>query len=84
MNNLWTTVKDTVSAVWTKSWTKFLAWAQGLTATASALFMAAGTYITDPTVKAYLDMLSLPSWANISLATMAVLTYIAHGRSANS
>lgn len=83
MISLWSTIKTKVSDIWNKSWTKFLAWSQGVVAAGSALFMGLGSYITDPTIKAYLDGLSLPTWANLSLATMAVITYIAHGHEAD-
>ena len=66
--------------LWLKSQTKFIAWSQGT----GALFLGAvsntNSYVNDPHFKDYLSNFTVPKYVYIGLATLALLTWLGHGR----
>ena len=41
------------------------------------------SYISDPTLKTYLDQIDLPKYIIAGLATLGIVTWLAHGREAD-
>jgi hypothetical protein len=66
--------------IWYKSWTKFLAYVQGAFAAILAGLGQLHNYISDPTLKTYVDQIDLPKYVIAGLATLGILTWLAHGR----
>lgn len=69
-----------LKAVWYKSWTKALGWATGIPSALLAAASELNTYISDPTFKAYLDVIAVPRYVTITFATLGILIWLAHGR----
>ena len=67
-------------AVWEKSWTKFLGWAQGLVGSFLAVVSALNSYVTDPSFKSYLSVVDVPKSVAVGIATLGLITWLAHGR----
>jgi hypothetical protein len=74
-------VESPLKAIWYRSWTKLLGYAQALSGAGLLALSEVNSYIQDPTFKSYLDMLSVPKSVTIGLALIGIITWLAHGRS---
>lgn len=73
-----------VENVWRPSWTKFVALVYGIPALAISGWDAFASWAGDDTINTYLTRIDVPNWVPVALASVAVIHYIAHGRSDNT
>lgn len=67
--------------VWEKSWTKLWGYSQ---MAGSAVLMGISelnTLVSNETVKDYLNMIDVPKSVLLAIATLGLITWLAHGRS---
>lgn len=74
------TVTQPIKAVWYKSWTKLLGKAQLASGAVLTATSTLNTYVSDPTFKSYLDVVQAPKYIIIGIATLGLITWLAHGR----
>ena len=72
-------IREYALRIWEKSWTKTLAWVQGAASTALFALSYLYPYVSDPTIKEYLNVLNVPSYVTVSLGVLSLVTYLAHG-----
>lgn len=77
---MWKKAVDWAKLTWSESWTKFLAWSAGLPSAVLLALSYINDIITDPTFKGYLDVISVPKWATVSMTVFSMLVWLAHGR----
>lgn len=70
-----------VDHVWKPSWTKFVTWIYGLPAAMFILFDKISSWAGDTTVKQAISELHVPEWLPQTLIALALVHYVAHGRS---
>jgi hypothetical protein len=73
-------VLQPLKAVWYKSWTKLLGWAQAVSGAVLLAVSELNTYVNDSTFKAYLSEIDIPKSVTVSLAVIGIVTWLAHGR----
>jgi hypothetical protein len=73
-------IKSWGKSFWDKSWTKLWGWVQMVPAGILTFISTVNSYITDPSVKSYLDMVDVPKWLTLGIALFGLITYLAHGR----
>jgi hypothetical protein len=71
---------DWAKAVWTKSWTKLLAWVQVGSAAVIEALGQLNPWISNPTFKSYITDMQLPHSLTLSLGILGIVTWVAHGR----
>ncbi len=71
---------DWAKATWTKSWTTTWAKAQVGAAAITGSLSALYPWVSDPTLKGYLDALHTPTWTPAVLGGLGLVTWVAHGR----
>lgn len=76
----WKMLLSPLKAVWYKSWTKALGYTQAGSAAALGTLSYANNYLNDGHFKEYLSNFDIPKWAIIALATLGLITWLAHGR----
>jgi len=72
-------LKSASKTFWNNSQTKVWSYIQ---ASAGAVIFTLGqlhSYITDPTIKSYLDGLNLPKEVTLGLVVFGLITYVCHG-----
>lgn len=69
--------------IWRPSWTKFLTLLYGIPALITTLFTQLAAWGDDSTIAQYIDKLHMPNWVPMAFAGIAMVSYIAHGRSKN-
>lgn len=69
-----------VDSVWRPSWTRFLSLVSGIPAALLTAGQAISSFANDTTINGYLAQMSVPNWVPMSLTTIALLYYVAHGR----
>jgi ABC-type sulfate transport system permease component len=73
--------KSTLSTIWKRSWTLFLSKLQGLASALTAALYAANYTFQSGQFKDLLNTFPhVPGWVPIALATIALMTFLAHGR----
>lgn len=78
-SNILDKLRDYASSVWKDSWTKAWAYVQVAPAALLLILDYVNSYITDPVIKDYLNVIDAPKWLTITMMTFGVITYIAHG-----
>lgn len=66
--------------IWSKSWTKFWGYCQMAGAAILTTLGELHNYVSDPTLKTYLDQMDLPKYVIAGLAMFGIITWLAHGR----
>lgn len=69
-----------LSKLWRQSQTKFWAYTQGTGALLMAGLSQVSDLVNDPHMKDYLSNFNVPKKVYIILATMALITWLVHGR----
>lgn len=64
---------------WEESYTKAWAYVQVFPGAVLASITAFNGWVTDPTIKSYLDQLDLPKTVSVGLIVLGIITYAAHG-----
>lgn len=70
-----------LKAVYYKSWTKLLGYAQAASGAGLLTVSEINSYVSDPTFKSYLNEIDIPKSVTVALAVIGLLTWLAHGRS---
>lgn len=69
-----------VDNVWRPSWTRFITFVYGIPAAILAGFQALSVFANDSTISGYLSQIGVPNWVPMTLAGIALVHYVAHGR----
>lgn len=69
-----------VDKVWRPSWTRLWTAIYGIPSAAVLVFQQVASYAKDDTVAQYLAQMHVPNWVPMFLSTIALISYIAHGR----
>lgn len=69
-----------VDNVWKPSWTRLSAAIYGIPAALVVAGEQLSKFANDHTISGYLAQMNVPNWVPMSLAGIALVTYIAHGR----
>lgn len=72
-----------VDNVWRPSWTKLMTIIYGVPALFATVFTQLAAWGDDTTIAQYIDKLGMPNWVPIAFAGIALVHYVAHGRSAS-
>lgn len=69
-----------VDNVWKPSWTRLSAAIYGVPAGLIVIGEQLSKFANDHTISGYLSQMNVPNWVPMSLAGIALVTYLAHGR----
>lgn len=69
-----------VDNVWKPSWTNLVAAFYGIPSALALVGVEAAKLANDTTVSGYLNQIGVPNWVFGTLATIALVQYVAHGR----
>lgn len=69
-----------VDNVWKPSWTRLSASIYGIPAGLIVVGEQLSKFANDHTISGYLAQMNVPNWVPMSLAGIALVTYLAHGR----
>ena len=70
-----------ITNVWQPSQTKLVAWVYGIPAAIVSVFEAVSKFAGDNTITTYLAQLNVPNWIPVMMTVIALVHYVAHGRS---
>ena len=66
--------------VWKPAWDKVITFIYGIPAAALAVGQYVSTFMQDNTIQSYMAQFNIPNWVPSALTLIALLYYIAHGR----
>lgn len=69
-----------VTNVWRPSWTRFVTFLYGIPALLLAFGQEVDKWANDTTVSSYMAQVGVPNWVPATMAGVALVYYIAHGR----
>jgi len=69
-----------VDNVWRPSWTKFVTFLYGIPAALLVVAEKISDWAKDDTIATYIAQVGVPNWVPSTMAAVALVYYIAHGR----
>jgi hypothetical protein len=69
-----------VEKVWRPSWTRFVTFLYGIPAALLVVAEKISDWAKDDTIANYMSQIGMPNWIPSTLAAVALVYYIAHGR----